>query len=313
LQVAPGLHEYAKQGGAYIGVGPEQNFTYIAMVRPDVAFVVDIRRRNALVQLIYKALFEQAESRSHLLAMLLARPYEASSAPGPDARIEDILSHATKLPRSRDTLRETESWILDRIDNNYGVKLNWADRLAIKESLKAFYDDQLDIKFELLVKSKDRYPTLRELMTSADPKGQQQSYLASEEYFRFVQHMQRENRIVPLVGNFAGDRALLAIAAYLKEQDVPVTTFYVSNVEEYLLQDKLWPKWVRNIEALPIVQESLFIRAHLARGERDHPMRMPGHRTTTLLQRMADFRTRQHDRPFSEWQDVATHAVLAEP
>src|SRR5690349_20130300 len=32
-----------RMGGAYIGVGPEQNFSYIARVRPEMAFVVDIR------------------------------------------------------------------------------------------------------------------------------------------------------------------------------------------------------------------------------------------------------------------------------
>ena len=31
-------------GGVYIGVGPEQNFTYIAALRPAMAFIVDIRR-----------------------------------------------------------------------------------------------------------------------------------------------------------------------------------------------------------------------------------------------------------------------------
>src|SRR5215510_12168634 len=32
--------------GVYLGVGPEQNFTYIAAVKPRIAFVTDIRRGN---------------------------------------------------------------------------------------------------------------------------------------------------------------------------------------------------------------------------------------------------------------------------
>jgi hypothetical protein len=36
-------------GGVYLGVGPEQNFSYIAAVRPRMAFLVDIRRQ-AIVQ-----------------------------------------------------------------------------------------------------------------------------------------------------------------------------------------------------------------------------------------------------------------------
>src|SRR5262245_45589494 len=42
--VIPPLIERAPRKGAYIGVGPEQNFTYIAAIRPSIAFVVDIRR-----------------------------------------------------------------------------------------------------------------------------------------------------------------------------------------------------------------------------------------------------------------------------
>src|SRR5438105_14177701 len=44
LQVVPELRRAGISGGAYIGVGPDQNFTYIAEVRPAVAFIVDLRR-----------------------------------------------------------------------------------------------------------------------------------------------------------------------------------------------------------------------------------------------------------------------------
>src|SRR5690349_10221818 len=44
LQVIPDLARRGVRGGAYIGVGPDQNFTYIAATRPAIAFIVDIRR-----------------------------------------------------------------------------------------------------------------------------------------------------------------------------------------------------------------------------------------------------------------------------
>jgi len=44
--VMPRLVQVAKPGRAYLGVGPEQNFTYIAAIKPDLAFIVDIRRGN---------------------------------------------------------------------------------------------------------------------------------------------------------------------------------------------------------------------------------------------------------------------------
>ena len=57
LHVIPALRDGGVTGGAYIGVGPDQNFSYIAQVRPAIAFIVDIRRDNLLLHLLFKALF----------------------------------------------------------------------------------------------------------------------------------------------------------------------------------------------------------------------------------------------------------------
>src|SRR5688572_4150121 len=53
-QVIPALLE-RRRSGAYLGVGPEQNFTYITALEPTIAFVIDIRRENLLLHLMYKA------------------------------------------------------------------------------------------------------------------------------------------------------------------------------------------------------------------------------------------------------------------
>src|SRR3954463_14627263 len=55
--VIPDLLARAKQGGVYLGVGPEQNFTYMAALKPAMAIIFDIRRGNLDVQLMYKTLF----------------------------------------------------------------------------------------------------------------------------------------------------------------------------------------------------------------------------------------------------------------
>ena len=48
LHVVGKLREMGISGGAYVGVGPEQNFTYIAKIRPHIAFIVDIRRQAGI-------------------------------------------------------------------------------------------------------------------------------------------------------------------------------------------------------------------------------------------------------------------------
>jgi len=77
LQIASQLTKVGTHGGAYIGVGPDQNFSYIGIIRPTVAFMFDIRRDNMLEHLIFKAIFQRARNRAEYLALLLGRPVPA--------------------------------------------------------------------------------------------------------------------------------------------------------------------------------------------------------------------------------------------
>src|ERR1700686_1375795 len=40
LDVIPALNASRVSGGAYVGLGPDQNFSYIAQVRPAIAFIL---------------------------------------------------------------------------------------------------------------------------------------------------------------------------------------------------------------------------------------------------------------------------------
>lgn len=310
LQVAPQLPALVAPGGAFLGVGPEQNFSYIALTRPDVAFIIDIRRRNMLLHLLYKAIFEEATSRPHFLALLLGREYQAEGAPGPEATIDEVINHAVKMPKSREVFNEILGRLMAKVVDGYGFALPYPDRAAMQTAHREFYEKQLEISFELHMKSKRNYPSLRTLLTTRDPAGKQTSFLANEEAFRLVKKMQAENRIIPVVGDFGGDKALPRIADFLRSHDLRLTTFYVSNVEEYLLQDNKWGKWIRNIDAFATDDRSLFIRSYLARAGRTHPLQLEGHWSTTFLQRIQAFRERERQTSFRQWHDVATHALL---
>ncbi len=291
LQVAP-LIEHLPSGGAYLGVGPEQNFSYIALVRPEVAFIVDIRRRNMLLHLLYKSIFEEATSRSHFLTLLVGRPHQPEGDPGAAATVAQVIAHAEKQPPDRELWRQSHARLVDRITQSYRVVLTPADKVALREAHQAFYDGQLDIQFELHMKTRPRYPKLRDQLSMQAPDGRQLGFLASEDAFRFVQRMQAEHRIIPLVGDFAGPKALPGVASYLRENKIRLSVFYVSNVEEFLFEDKVWPKWVENVLAFPTDDQSLFVRTWMNHHPR-HPKQLEGQRTTTLIQRLSDFRAGQ--------------------
>src|SRR5437762_4503616 len=51
LHIIPELQRRTVPGGVYIGVGPDQNFSYIARTKPTLAIIIDIRRQNMLQHL----------------------------------------------------------------------------------------------------------------------------------------------------------------------------------------------------------------------------------------------------------------------
>src|SRR6187399_2411653 len=71
--VVPALKKNTKPGGVYIGVGPEQNFTYAAVLQSKLAFVIDIRRQNMVELLMYKALFDMSANRADFVSNLFSR------------------------------------------------------------------------------------------------------------------------------------------------------------------------------------------------------------------------------------------------
>ena len=94
--VIPDLKTMLPTSGVYLGVGPEQNFTYIVALRPRLAFIVDIRRGNLLEHLLYKAFIEMSATRAELLSRLFARkrPSDLAANAPVDALFTAFLSAA---------------------------------------------------------------------------------------------------------------------------------------------------------------------------------------------------------------------------
>jgi hypothetical protein len=132
-------------------------------------------------------------------------------------------------------------------------------------------------------------PTYGELMMESDGLGNQRSYLANEENFRTLRDMQRNNLIVPLVGDFAGEKAIRTVGRYLRDNGATVTAFYTSNVEQYLFQSDDWKKFFSNVGTLPLDPSSTFIRAVFNYAQMPNNTSMtPGPRSRTMLAPIAE-------------------------
>ena len=254
--VIPRLKETTRRGGVYVGVGPEQNFTYIAAIQPKIAFVVDIRRDNMLEHLMYKALFELSTDRADFIGRLFSRkrPLALDASSSADA----LFNAYQAVDADSTTFDENVRAVMRRLVTEHGFGLSEDDKAGVAAIMNTFRQAGP----YALKGTGDKNHTFAELMAATDLEGRAQSYLASEENFRFVQTFQRQNLLVPLVGDFAGDKVLISIGRYLKEHEAVVNVFYVSNVERYLFeQGDHGRRFYANVAALPLDPSSTFIRS----------------------------------------------------
>ncbi len=99
----------------------------------------------------------------------------------------------------------------------------------------------------------------------ASASGTLPAQLRGQEFWTLItdlsEDLQSRNLIVPVVGNFSGPKAIRAVGAYLKQRDATVSTFYLSNVEQYLRLQRGWNTFCANVASLPLDDTSTFIRA----------------------------------------------------
>jgi hypothetical protein len=243
----------------YVGVGPEQNYTYIAAVQPKVAFILDIRRGNLLEHLLYKALFELSEDRAEFLARLLGKavPAHVNRA----SAITDIADSLWNTPSDTALFRRNRAEVFDVLLRRHALPLSPADTAQLTTIYQMFFRGGFDVTYSYPRPNSRNDATLYDLVTASDSAGAQRGFLANDAAFRFVKDMHARNMIVPIVGDFAGPTALREVGAWVRDHRATVGAFYVSNVEQYLFRDRKANAFYANVQALPADSTSLFVRS----------------------------------------------------
>ena len=282
LHIVDKMKQLGATGGAYMGVGPEQNFTYIAKVRPRIAFLIDIRRQAIIQHLMYKAVFHLSPNRAQFLSRLLSKPLPKEKAPAADAPLNDLLSLFTTVPADDKTYEANLAAVRKAIQEDFEFPLNAEDQRSLEYVYKSFRDEGFEIAYRVDGSWGGYFPTFKEILAGMDLNGKQGNFLASVDDYNYVRDLHRKNMIIPVVGDFGGKKALVAVGDYLRKNGFTVTAFYTSNVEQYLFSGGSFASFVANVRKLPITDKSLFIRAAVGRSQ--HPAGAPGHRLTTILQ-----------------------------
>lgn len=300
-------------GGVYLGVGPEQNFTYIAETNPHMAFIIDIRRQNMLQHLMYKALFALSDTRVDFLSRLLSKPLSddftffarlfrqgsALSRSDTAPTISELVAYFDSVDSVR-ALYDLNLQDIKAMVKTYGIGSE-EDLQTVETIYRAFFDRQLDIQYDLkhieigqaLGFTPPQLPNLRDLLVSKTINGEFACFLAKEETFYTIKSLHRRNLIIPVVGDFKGDKTLRTIADYVRQHESIVSVFYTSNVEGYLasqLPSNGLFKYRDNVLAMPIDDSSVFIRAFHNGSFANlpsHPSRIGNHLFTTLVQPMS--------------------------
>jgi hypothetical protein len=259
-----------------MGVGPEQNFTYIAALKPAMAFIVDIRHGNLDVHLMYKALFEMSANRVEFVSKLFSLKPPPGVSEQSTAR-ELITAFASITEFNDDLYKANLQAVINHLQVKRGFPLSEGDLQGIEWAMSNYYNHGLFISYNSSQTANAprivgamgqggrggggggggvRY---MDLMIATDGVGVERSYLASEENFMVLKNLHMKNLLVPVVGDFGGSKALRAVGKYIKDAGGMVSAFYLSNVEQYLGQDGKTTSFLSNVATLPIDDTSRFI------------------------------------------------------
>lgn len=261
LHVMPALEGRGVTGGAYLGVGPDQNFSYIAQVKPSIAFIVDLRRDNLLLHLLFKALFSMSDTRAEYLSLLFGRPIPSPASEWRSADLDKIVTYVEGTRLADEAVTALRARVDERI-KTFGVPLSDADFATINRFHRRFVIAGLPLKFQTTGRApQSYYPTYRDLLLETDRQGHRWNFLASEEDFQFVRSLERRDLVIPVVGDLAGPSALAEIGRLMASRGDRLSAFYVSNVEFYLFADGKFPRFVENLERLPRANRSVIIRS----------------------------------------------------
>ena len=301
------LAEIGVRGGAYIGVGPDQNFSYIAQVRPSIAFIIDIRRDNLLEHLFFKALFHLSETRIEYLSLMVGREAPADPGEWKGSSIEELVQYVDSAPVEGSIAESARHRVRESVVT-FGVALDERDLEMIDFMHTSFIEAGVRLRFTSHNRAPNfYYPTYEALLLETDLTGRQSNYLADEDGFSFLRSMEMEGLIVPVVGDLAGDHALLEVGRVIAQRGEVVSAFYTSNVEFYLMGGGSFHRFARNATVLPRNERSVIIRSVFRTRL---PQSVPGYMSTQLLQLLDRFSTEYERGEIVNYRDLITKGVL---
>ena len=250
------------------------NFTSNEMEVAQVSTLLRIRRQAVMQHLMFKALFELAKDRADFISLTFSKPKPASA--DTIKNIQDIWNNYSAVATDSVMARRNYQRVLDQLIKTHQFKLTTEEIESIKWVWDAFTTYGPTINTQAAQgggrggrgfggRGANRGTFISLTAQSLDSAGTPQSFLSTDDNFKFVKSLHEKNLIIPVSGDFAGPKALRGIGAWLTKQNATVSAFYLSNVEQYLFMDGKEGAFYANVATLPINATSVFIRPYSLR------------------------------------------------
>jgi len=222
-------------------------------------------------------------------------------------RLDSLLSYVEAQPSTSSSIAESSRRIENQV-HSFGIVPTGEGLDQIMRIHRVFVEQGLALRFTSHGRPpQSYYPTYRQLLLAQDRSGNRANYLAFERDYRFLRAMQMEDRIVPVVADLSGSQALHRVAELIRAVGLNVTAFYTSNVEFYLMRGQQFERYANNIAFLPWHPNGVIIRSYFNRFSTGHPLTLPGHASTQILQRANDFMDAYRAGALQSYGDLLDH------
>lgn len=288
------LQAEAPRGQAFIGVGPDQNYSLMAAIGPGSAYILDYRKKNQLLHLYHKAVLEMSETRLGYLEDFWARSQPRENQSGLD--LASLIGRYQAKPLDQNRLGELKLKLRQIISKwNY---LSAADQQEVSRIQARLAGPGPEARFLAL----KMYPTIGSLILSKTRSGKPAHWLATDVKYQAVRNLSLRDQIFPVVGDWAGTGCLRRLAEKLAAESVNVGAVYISDVEFFLMRGGLFAKYVANLSRLPLHSQAVIIRT--STREIDHPQRVVGQSSTTIVRPLKPFLDSARSGKIQRWDEL---------
>lgn len=287
-------------GTVFLGVGPDQNYTFIATARPIEAYLLDYRKKNQLLHLMHLALIAKSPNRIDYLENYWARRVKVGliSPPNDDhsKTTEKLLLLFRRSELDQQFLAQNIGDVMSELLNSQFLDANEIEEVGrIQKRLAGPGPEARFLALKM-------YPTIASLISMKTRAGKPGHWLAGDDYYQEVRELCFQQKIYPVVGDWSGQLCLKKLAAHLNSTEKKVGLVYISDVEFFLLRGNRFSHYIENLARLPLHDEVRIVRT--STREIEHPERIQGSSSTSIVRPLKQFIERARAGRVRRWEDL---------